>query len=1052
MGVTHLQAICPAVALFLCLISLPGNSQAKTQKAAEGSKATNHGNIAAGARKSDGAVPPAASLQPAGGAKSAAATQSGTGGGLGTQAAKNGTATSKTNTPPCCKKPSPPLAAPEAAAQKPTFVSYPKDLPKCVDPTKFATDFDKIFPGVNAIKRAGMEKVLFLLDSTPDKYGKAPDLTGVKKEIEDVVGSLEENCSGIGVAYFVYPREQKHSKECPRAAPSDWNAAISYYERTSKCEDREDYAARPVPASSTLDQWKAAVPGVAAILPASDGRFLFVIKRTPDPGDPSGSRNIADVEKQIREVVDDEYLEVSEPFVVSLPPGINNAGTIAKLLDGRVHNASIIASDNTRLLITPTQGDAGKDPEENLKYEIQGLVSDLAVPEKGYSPDVTGQLTRLFYLRDNSAAAALLNNALPDVTAAPVGNDSIMLSTAVAGAEETSRGPGYGDEQRNRKALKAGRRLIAQMDQPHAQVSLFAWSLQLSEKEPNDARTRWREAKTDKRLQLIHSISTVFNELVTQAVNAGWQFLREKINQAGPSYFDAVFGSYLRSRVTVISPPAISGNSQSGLPTVTSCCGGNSTPSPLPLHYALGYDKLFSDLSPNLMNMLLVVSASANPLRTANCLINRMEQNGPQGGSTSPDDCNWTPLQGSRDSSWQASCQASDEAQYSAQQNRPEDKKGFQMECTRMLLRNLFAATGNSGPNSLLGRFRAAVADFLFHYKLMIEYPNDFDSYLEPASAAKLDAQLVEFVDAFESDLAVLNYGLRDEVARALGDPGKRTESYDYSGIVSIKVVAGDPALVESQAQNYFPATPPNTLADFANALSKAEQNQPKILTGNLSADAATGALALLAQVSPTKQTVSIGRELDMSVTPYTLSAANGAELDVEITAKDNGATVVGAATTGTSTKVDDLSSRVSNHHIKSHVRLQSLKLFELSSLDSTLARGKTPWKLVDPYLEIPVFGGLVSVPRHPDLIRQRSVVFLSAVVVPTAADLAATPLDEDTYGFQTQSTGRPLHTISPDLLGKVEAYHRRVIDCLSAATTDADGNVSGCRSSKDIQ
>jgi len=89
-------------------------------------------------------------------------------------------------------------------------------------------------------------------------------------------------------------------------------------------------------------------------------------------------------------------------------------------------------------------------------------------------------------------------------------------------------------------------------------------------------------------------------------------------------------------------------------------------------------------------------------------------------------------------------------------------------------------------------------------------------------------------------------------------------------------------------------------------------------------------------------------------------------------------------------------------------------------------------------------------VPRHPDLIRQRSIVFLSAVVVPTAADLAATPLDEDKYtsGLEDPSTpvtAHILHKISPELLIEVADYHRRVLACLAKSTTDSQGVVQGC-------
>jgi hypothetical protein len=90
----------------------------------------------------------------------------------------------------------------------------------------------------------------------------------------------------------------------------------------------------------------------------------------------------------------------------------------------------------------------------------------------------------------------------------------------------------------------------------------------------------------------------------------------------------------------------------------------------------------------------------------------------------------------------------------------------------------------------------------------------------------------------------------------------------------------------------------------------------------------------------------------------------------------------------------------------------------------------------------------LVRVPRRPDIIQQRSIVFLSAVVVPTAADLAATPIEEDLDGPNFDRPGRNLHSlsaVSPQLLDRLKEYHRRMLDCLSAMVTDDKGGTSGC-------
>lgn len=922
------------------------------------------------------------------------------------------------NNSPCCKKP--PVKPDNKPDLPNTTAVYQRDLPRCVDAKQFASEFgNDLFPQVKATKQVGQERVLFFLDSTKRADGKPPDLSGVEKEIDEVVKAVEENCDGSGVEYYRYPPKTAGAQYCDGNSRSAGPCDLS----------------PPTISEATLTSWKAGIPGVDAVLPLPDGGFLFVIKLAPDSGSTLKMRDVGLVERQIREVIDNGYAPVPPPLVVSLPPGLGGAVAIAPQLNHRVHNASVIASGETHVLVTPGPGDESPDVRERIKREVEDLLNELAVPTKDDSPKVAGQFTRLYYLRDAGSVAKILNNALPDVTVAAVGLDSVMLTAALP---ERATHPGeHNSGERNLEALRTGQRLLAQMDQPHAQVSLFTWALQISDKEQNDPARRAKSEQDDIRLQAIHSLATVFNQRVSEAVNAGWEYLRNQIASGDRlpggdvTYFDPVYAGYLRSEVS------FSKAARSEVVDIKrSCCGSRPEEQLQTTRgYGLGFNRLFSDLSPNLMNMLVVVSAAKQPVQTADCLLDRLEQKiiGAGGCST------WNPATPPSEK-WTAPCQALDQKNYDDDLAR----SGFQAECTRKMLHESFAADASGIPNRQLGRFRAALADFLFQYKLMVQYPDDFDGYLEPASAAQLDTQLVELVDAFESDLEVLNYSLRDKVALALSSQ-RKDGSYDYSGIVSVKVIAGQEAAVQSTAQNYFPVNTAKTLADFASALTAAEQNQPMIVSANLPADAATGALAALAQLTPTKQTVSIGRELDMTITPYSLSAASGAEMDVEVTAKENGVNVVGATPTGTNTTVDDLSSRVSNHYVKSHVRLQSLKLFELSALDSTLAHGKTPWKPVDPYFEIPLIGDLVRKPRRPDLIRQRSVVFVSAVVVPTAADLAATPLVEDRYsvGGGQPRTPHSLSDLSTELRDRITQYHHRMLEYLSSATTDSSGVVS---------
>jgi Glycoside hydrolase family 2 C-terminal domain 5 len=47
-------------------------------------------------------------------------------------------------------------------------------------------------------------------------------------------------------------------------------------------------------------------------------------------------------------------------------------------------------------------------------------------------------------------------------------------------------------------------------------------------------------------------------------------------------------------------------------------------------------------------------------------------------------------------------------------------------------------------------------------------------------------------------------------------------------------------------------------------------------------------------------------------------------------------------------------------------VRVDSLKLFKISTLSAVLARGQAPWKPIDPLFEVPALGLLIKRPLKP--------------------------------------------------------------------------------------
>ncbi len=69
---------------------------------------------------------------------------------------------------------------------------------------------------------------------------------------------------------------------------------------------------------------------------------------------------------------------------------------------------------------------------------------------------------------------------------------------------------------------------------------------------------------------------------------------------------------------------------------------------------------------------------------------------------------------------------------------------------------------------------------------------------------------------------------------------------------------------------------------------------------------------------------------------------------------------------------------------------MESIKLFEVSSFSALIERPRTNFPLLPiPFLEVPVIGDLLSIPLPGAKVYHRSTAIVSAVIVPTAADLA---------------------------------------------------------------
>jgi hypothetical protein len=847
-------------------------------------------------------------------------------------------------------------------------------------------------PQIVSIAALSNKELMFVLDVSPLKAGDKPqDATNLEKQIKGWVDGLAQLKSPLAVE--IYPKNL------------------------------------PVGSGNVVDvasKLSNAIPGVTNIIPLGNTSLLFLLDQTPDPRFPSTPRDIPGLKAKIDSVV--AALAVPQPvfYMSSFPLGTGKncdiANALAKQLPG-IWNISPIGSTRLAFEIDPRLDQAEQDA---LEKQIEKYVSALAEPLTAPSPNTESYAQRLFYDHDPTTAAAIVHAAFPEVNAAAIVPDTVVLSETIPPVKA-------GGEKRD--PLEDARRMVARIDQPRPQVSLDAWSIQVS---------TTSESTMAKTGPLIDKVAKKYNDVMATSTQRGWQYLVSRL--ADQTYLYHPFSDYLTAQPSV--PVPVKGQEKV-------CCtlalpAGNLS------GYALGYGGLFSPLPPNLVYMLVALAASQKPRAEVKNLIDIMET------TTQTTISDIQSFQGT------GGCQDRDQSAYIAFVTAKLPELTLQLECTRDLLQNQFFAPpdtptqGTVPSTSALGRLRAAIADFLFQYKMMTEYRNDFEPFSEAQAAANLDAQLSPIVDAFTSDLEIFQTQIKGEIEESeLLQKRNSQIAYAASGIVSVKVVGGNQANVQTTTQNYFDATPPATLGDFAAAIksigtgsttSSGTPVPPSLsgfLTHNMTTNEAVGALAAIQTLTRTPVSARIGKGLILTATPYSLSGASGAEMDISVESNENGAELLTAATASNLNSVtaqsDDLASRVSDHKVTTRVRVDSLKLFNLSTMASVLARGKSPWRPIDPWLEIPVLAAVVRVPRKPAITYHRSFILINAFLVPTAADLASGIRINGDLVFSSERVAKTAHSFG-DLgiasADRIRQFHQSMLGWFAAETIAADGSV----------
>jgi len=335
---------------------------------------------------------------------------------------------------------------------------------------------------------------------------------------------------------------------------------------------------------------------------------------------------------------------------------------------------------------------------------------------------------------------------------------------------------------------------------------------------------------------------------------------------------------------------------------------------------------------------------------------------------------------------------------------------------------------------SPLGLLRAATTTFLFNYKMAQQFPSEFSPYLLTHSAQELNAEFNPLVVAFNQDVSVFSEDLRQALENKMTegrwykfwDPNNK--SFLADGSITVRGISGVESFVDTETMSAFDApqyqTLPQVLGNLAGLTNGASSSasgatttdSTAVTNGNTTTTTSTSEptpttappplsssllsllpaglskaslpLAIASAVSPTPATAQIGRQLTLNVTPHTLPGASSAELDVNLIAQEDSPPAL--YTDRGATQNTDPISRVAKHNVATRVRVESVKLFEVSSFSALIERPRTNVPILPlPFVEIPVVGDLLSLPIRGAKVYHRSTAIISAVIVPTAADLA---------------------------------------------------------------
>lgn len=543
-------------------------------------------------------------------------------------------------------------------------------------------------------------------------------------------------------------------------------------------------------------------------------------------------------------------------------------------------------------------------------------------------------------------------------------------------------------------------RILAAMDLPRPQMIVNGWVLQSSSKDA-DKSAAFRNQVT----QFVNEQ----NDALQRAILTGWQVVKLRIKSAGKPdsgklpFFDREFTNYLTQR-KAYDPLLENIPAPDSLAVAMGGMGPTDPKEKDPMvnpdfcasgQYCLGYTELFEHPQPRLTDLMLTFIAAQNPPAEVNLAVDCVEAS--DGTSPIVPPCTPPPVHNPPDPMQRdlaktlvvaglsrpggpMVCDQRDLLGINSYADEGHSPRLF-LECFREGVNGLLADS-----NGALGPIRAALADFLFNYKMSQMYPHEFAAYDLTQSAVALDRSLEPLIDAFNRDIAAFQVYWEYRVAytgkRLLGE-----KQIFYGGVISVRTVGGNASSASTTTQSFLnisQAPQINTL--LTNLAGAASAASPAGVLADLSGNQAQALKAALESYQTTE--AQVGRTLSVQVQPRSLAGASAAEMDVTFHADESAKPSYWSNAPANNTTGPDL-SRVASHDITTHVRVDSLNLFEISSMTAILNAGRTKLPLLPPFVEIPYIGTLAGIPLPPAESYQTSTAILSAVVVPTATDLA---------------------------------------------------------------